>query len=329
MNMEAPFQSGATAALCPVCGTDSPAYRTLSSAFLKEELSKYYVTSPPAAFGFRDYEMHRCQQCTLEFASPLVEGDAVFYDWITRHSTYYPKERWEWPEVKKRLVVTPPRPLRVLELGSGSGIFLEFIRDLKNVKAVGLDVVASSVEQCGAKGLEVHAETLGAYARNPNRAFRSFDAIVAFHCLQHVADPKGLLVDMLQLLAPGGRIFLTTPYSPMSFETQWFDPLNHPPHHVTRWNRAAYLALAKPFGLDVALSMPSPPSLFDRVASAFNFAWNSPQRLQARNEILRCALKKPRLLLSEFFRQMRRERVGSAVAADVVLVQFSRIGDRR
>jgi SAM-dependent methyltransferase len=310
---------------CPVCGTPSSPRHFLPASFLKEQLSQYYLEELPTALQLRDYHMHACPRCTLEFAWPLVEGDSVFYDWITRHRTYYPDDRWEWGQTRERLAADV-RPVKLLEIGSGSGAFLASLHSLAHVTSIGLDPTEGSAELCRAKGLEVYAETLAGYAANPDHAIQSFDVVLAFHCLEHISDPRGLVADMLKLLAPGGRIFLSTPYSPMSFETIWYDPLNHPPHHMTRWNRSAYVALGRQFGLATSLSMPQPMPLLDRVASAFNFALNGPQRLQPRRQILARAMRKPRAFLTEMFRQAARDRIGGRVAADVVLIEYTHAG---
>ena len=290
---------------------------------MKDELARYYEEALPANLPMSDYFMYRCPRCTLEFAWPLEEGSSAFYDWITKHPTYYPDHRWEWGEVKDWLAAQSS-PLNLLEIGSGGGAFLKSLRDLEQVTAIGLDPTVGSAETCRVEGLEVYAETLADYAENPTHAVRNFDVIVAFHCLEHIEDPRGLVADMLKLLAPEGHLFLSTPYSPMSFEGPWFDPLNHPPHHMTRWNASAYKALAKQFGLHLHLHLPHTDRTLNRVAWAFNFSLNGPQHLQTRNQVLLRAIKKPRAFFAEVTRQIRRERVNGKTAPDVVLAILSR-----
>jgi len=71
------------------------------------------------------------------------------------------------------------------------------------------------------------------------------------------------------LLAPSGRLMISTPYSPMSLEENWFDPLNHPPHHITRWSEKPYEALAARTGLALTI-IPGPVrALSPRTAYAF------------------------------------------------------------
>jgi SAM-dependent methyltransferase len=76
-----------------------------------------------------------------------------------------------------------------------------------------------------------------------------FPVVTSFHCLEHVSQPVEFVRELLRATAPGGKLFLSTPYSPMSFESDWFDVLNHPPHHMARWNLAAYRKLAEILGV--------------------------------------------------------------------------------
>jgi 2-polyprenyl-3-methyl-5-hydroxy-6-metoxy-1,4-benzoquinol methylase len=52
---------------------------------------------------------------------------------------------------------------------------------------------------------------------------------------EHIAKPKEFVQEILSILHPLGNIYLSTPYSPMDFELEWYDVLNNPPHHMGRW----------------------------------------------------------------------------------------------
>ena len=164
-------------------------------------------------------------------------------------------------------------PDRLLEIGCGDGRFLELVKSLPRITSVGLDPTPSSAEMCRSKGLCVYAETLSEYVQRRPSELKGFDLVTAFHCLEHVSNPIGLMEEMRGMLAPGGRIYISTPYSPMSFEGAWFDPLNHPPHHMTRWNRRAYEHLAARLGLVPRFIMP-PRGVFEEACCRLSEAPN-------------------------------------------------------
>jgi 2-polyprenyl-3-methyl-5-hydroxy-6-metoxy-1,4-benzoquinol methylase len=307
---------------CPVCDSKTLIVRELNYPFLLSELEKYYSEKIDIDLSLVNYKVRRCESCSLEFASPMQGGSSEFYTWITNHKGYYPDIRWEWQEVISLIKHQSVASANLLEVGCGSGKFLE-LSQKNGIKAVGLDTTLTSVQQCKDKGLEVYPSTLEEFISSSDGNQHKFDYVVSFHCLEHVDDPKSLVKAMCSLLKPTGSIFLSTPYSPMSFETSWFDPLNYPPHHMTRWNTKSYGELAKQVGLKAEFIMPRASKLIDRVLSTLNYAWNSPANLVGRRAILLAALSKPHLTLIEIFRQLNREKLNNEVAADVVLVELT------
>ena len=307
---------------CPLCNSASKVRRELPKRLIRSALRECYDVPVPDSVPVPDYRMLFCPACTLEFACPLEAGSAPFYDWVTKQPNYYPEMRWEWG-VLREILAADSRPRRLLEVGCGDGNFLNLLKPLGHVSAIGLDTTKGSVEKCRAKHLEVYDRALDDYVRDSAATSNRFDVIVAFHCLEHLSDPKGIVRSMQELLAPGGSIFLSTPYSPMSWEGAWFDPLNHPPHHMTRWNEKSYKALGSHIGLEPTFRMPKPAPLTFRVAEALNFRWNGPQYPLSRRNVLKRALKNPSLWTKEVARQLFRERMNGAATANVVLVEFS------
>lgn len=308
---------------CPLCNSTSVIVKELSCSFILSELEKYYNEKINIDLALNSYQVRRCQCCSLEFASPMQGGTSEFYTWITNHESYYPDIRWEWQEVIRVIARQNIVSKNLLEVGCGSGKFLELTQGI-GINAVGLDTTLASVQQCKSKGLEVYNSILEEFVESCNVNQHKFDYIVSFHCLEHVEDPKSLVKAMYSVLNPSGGIFLSTPYSPMSFETSWFDPLNHPPHHMTRWNIKSYNELARQIGLKAEFIMPPAPKLIDRVLSTLNYGWNSPAKLMDKKAMFFSVLKKPHVMLNEIYRQLSRERLNGRVVADVVLVQLKK-----
>ena len=174
----------------------------------------------------------------------MTPGSKNFYEWIVRSHLYYPVKRWEWNQsihfVKQNSVKT------LLDVGCGSGAFLETVKNLK-LSSFGIDLDPISVSECKKKGISALAmpiETAAVELKN------SFDVITMFHVVEHLADPLNSLKQLSQCLNQSGAIIFSVPNSPMSFEANWIDPLNRPPHHLTRWNKSAILRLADLLGMN-------------------------------------------------------------------------------
>jgi 2-polyprenyl-3-methyl-5-hydroxy-6-metoxy-1,4-benzoquinol methylase len=309
---------------CLVCGSNANFVKPLKANFLRDQLGFYYGKRLPGHVGVINYDMLRCTSCSMEFAWPMQPGSEEFYEWVSRQARYYPTSRWEWHVVVKKLTQQKSSLLTILDVGCGEGEFLTMIQQIPNVVAVGVDATRKSVAECRARNLQVYHGLVERYLEEPNVGFKTFDVITLFHCLEHVRDPKHLIVTLLELLKPIGKIIVSTPYSPMSFEGRWFDPLNHPPHHLTRWNLKAYQALAHQLGLKMEASMPAANTTVKRAVDTLNLAWNGPRNLVSRQRMMARALCRSVTLTEEWLRQKKREKVDGQTAADVILVEFSR-----
>jgi 2-polyprenyl-3-methyl-5-hydroxy-6-metoxy-1,4-benzoquinol methylase len=289
------------------------------------ELSDYYDQRIDEDLNVSDYHLLQCRQCGLEYGSPMQPGSDLYYQWITGKPGYYPSDRWEWGAAIDRIKTSQSGTnIDILEIGCGSGRFLELARSVNSGRVVGLDTTTTSVDYCQNKGLEVYCESVESFLHRTSSQPSGFDFVVAFHCLEHVSNPKEFVASMAILLKPSGRLYLSTPYSPMSFEGIWFDPQNNPPHHLTRWNCRAYKELARQLNLKISFFMPPASSTLNRTLYALNLAWHGPSALVSRKKMFLSALAHPFDTLGEYIRQMNREKVDGETAADVVLVELTR-----
>lgn len=208
------------------------------------ELSRYFQSPCPPESVDCDYELFRCAETGLEFCSPALPGNKIFYSWISSFPNYYPKFRWEYGRVLARIRELGGAFLPLCDVGCGDGQFLSAASSTGSRDVFGLDFNKFAIEKCVSKGIPSFCGSIQE-ALDDNIVKRNhFPFVSSFHCLEHVEDPVAFVQELAQIMAPGGRIFLSTPASPMSFETAWFDIMNHPPHHMTRWNLASYQKMA-------------------------------------------------------------------------------------
>jgi len=111
-----------------------------------------------------------------------------------------------------------PSPVRVLDLGCGSGeLDMHLVRERRDIEILGLDVSET--------GIEI------ARRKVPNGQFRQQDftkplAIPGFEhwathavcteVMEHLDDPTSMLSNVRPLLAPGCKLVITVPAGPMS-----------------------------------------------------------------------------------------------------------------
>jgi 2-polyprenyl-3-methyl-5-hydroxy-6-metoxy-1,4-benzoquinol methylase len=117
------------------------------------------------------------------------------------------RPRWRALEAGKvRHLPRPKRGAKLLDLGCGSGDFLEFAHSA-GWQVVGVDPDPKAVAAARSRGLD--AREGGVEMLDPGR--ERFDGITLSHVIEHVHDPLAVLQACHRLLKPRGWIWLATP----------------------------------------------------------------------------------------------------------------------
>jgi len=295
--------------------------RDLPRAFLLERLTNYYSVPPPATAVECDYSLWECAETGLQFAWPMLPGNTVFYRWLAGFESYYPGSRWEYR--KTRAFLEPERAaggenFKVLDVGCGQGDFLQSLDFVANQNKFALDLNEPAVQECRRRGFQSFCGTIETAAAAGFLQLAGYSTVTSFHCLEHVEDPLAFVRSLVSATAPGGRVFISTPYSPMSFEADWFDIMNHPPHHMTRWNLVAYRRLAEILGVRMRWLVP-PSSVLRRTLNVFQLLRHGPNRSLGKAAQLKDLIIHFPALTRLYGKQKRRQPVG----ADVILIELT------
>jgi 2-polyprenyl-3-methyl-5-hydroxy-6-metoxy-1,4-benzoquinol methylase len=99
----------------------------------------------------------------------------------------------------------PPPGGSVAEIGCGYGVLLRLLCTA-GYQACGCEVSGKAVEFCRAQGLDV------VQGRVPGIPLPHgvFDVAIAMHVIEHVADPRGFVRELVELVRPGGALVLVT-----------------------------------------------------------------------------------------------------------------------
>jgi SAM-dependent methyltransferase len=97
--------------------------------------------------------------------------------------------------------------IKLLEVGPGSGAFLDAVREKVPGAAVfGVEPSPDAVKACRDRGLKVDQGYIGNFSGPA-----VIDCIAAFHVLEHALDPTGLLTELRKRLSAGGILFAEAP----------------------------------------------------------------------------------------------------------------------
>jgi 2-polyprenyl-3-methyl-5-hydroxy-6-metoxy-1,4-benzoquinol methylase len=138
-------------------------------------------------------ELARCYAATYSYST---------HDLIEREKRRRASALLDWSGV------IAGRAGRILDVGCMFGFLLDEARG-RGLIACGIELSPGAAQAAAAKGHDVFAGTIEAFARE--RPAPAFDAIFAQHVLEHVPDPRGFLAAARALLSPGGKLVLCVP----------------------------------------------------------------------------------------------------------------------
>jgi len=166
----------------------------------------------------------------------MLPGDEPFYVDLYRRGDFH--RALNFPRITRAEFTRIGELVRpgdkVLDVACGEG---GLARYLPHAIYVGLDPHSYAA----AAELDVRNETVAKHAASHPE---EYDAVCAFHSIEHVADPLNFTRDLKKCIRPGGRLCIVVP-SRMSAITEIPNfVLNAPPHHLSWWNEGALRAVA-------------------------------------------------------------------------------------
>lgn len=186
--------------------------------------------------------LYKCLDTNIEFFVPTnIYGDDHFYQKLQRFEWYYMDNKWEYNKVLNYVTAND----RVLEIGCGKGSFLKKIDSLTN-SSVGLELNSETVKTIRNKGYEVYNEDVKEHAKN-NMEY--YDVVASFQVMEHVPNPKAVILSSLECLKKGGIYIISVPNNDAFIKYDRDNYLNIPPHHMLRWNVKSLSTLPNIFNL--------------------------------------------------------------------------------
>ena len=128
--------------------------------------------------------------------------------------------------------IATPTEYPILDLGCGTGVFLELVRERGRVGR-GVELAEEAAHLARGKGLDVVEEDALQFLTAQNAS--SYSAVYCSHLIEHLTpfNARVLLEQCARVLAPQGRLLVLTP-NPVSLdvisETFWLDPTHVRPY---------------------------------------------------------------------------------------------------
>jgi len=219
------------------------------AAFSKEVVQRHTPSAETALL--------ECLKCGLQYFAPACPGDDDFYRELTTApgSQYvYIEDKWDFQEAAK--AINPDD--MVLDVACGAGSFLRTV-GAKGCEAVGIDINPAAVSAARSQGLSAHCVDLSDYAANH---VDRFDVVTAFQVIEHIAEVAPFVRSALACCKPGGKLILTVP-NRLRCSNDQFEPLDCPPHHMSRWTSTQFHWLAEFFSCRIVDLKFEPATMYD------------------------------------------------------------------
>ena len=221
-----------------------------------------------------DYEVIECNTCGFKHIVPIpsVEELEIIY-----REEYYSKDKplyiersiedqeW-WDLVFSERFDTFEEVLkedcrRILDIGSGPGIFLQFGKN-RGWDVLGIEPSAQAAEHSRSLGIEI---VEGFLTPEIAEEIGKYDVVHLNEVLEHVPDPKAILQIVGDLLSPSGIICIMVPndYNPFQDALRSVCGYNPwwvvPPHHINYFNFDSLSALLTNNGFSIIVKDASFP----------------------------------------------------------------------
>ena len=160
------------------------------------------------------FDVVACAECGLVYVSPRPGPAALrahYNDDGSSRVRYYleaePADRRSFAELLEALERLRPRRGRLLDVGPNVGTCLALARE-RGWEVAGVEINADAARHCReTRALDVRDGTLDEGPFPP----ASFAAVLMADVIEHLPDPRRALVQVRELLEPGGLVAISTP----------------------------------------------------------------------------------------------------------------------
>jgi len=192
---------------------------------------------------FKSISLYKCNDTGYKFYYPFTSiGDKEFYEDLSKNRPNYYSNRWEHKKALKFI----ESDKSVLEIGSGFGAFLKFLKENK-IEAKGLELNPHAVLKCLEEGLDVKQKLIQEEAEI---SINGYDVVCSFQVLEHITEVHSFIESSIEVIKKNGKLIIGVPNNnPFLFINDKYHTLNLPPHHAGLWDKNSLKSLEKLFSL--------------------------------------------------------------------------------
>lgn len=193
--------------LCPICHVDHGS-KVISEAHYDEEALDGFAFASRKVPEYMHFRLMHCPHCDVIYANPIPSLETIQQEYekaefdSSLEAAYAARS---YINHLKTELKTPVNGGRALDIGTGSGDFLEELQSIGFAQVEGIEPSLAPIQ--AAKG-SIRPFIRHGVFEGQNYPSNHFDLISCFQTLEHLRTPKELADRAYQLLKPGGMIFL-------------------------------------------------------------------------------------------------------------------------
>jgi 2-polyprenyl-3-methyl-5-hydroxy-6-metoxy-1,4-benzoquinol methylase len=205
-------------------------------------------------------DIHRCNSCGVSYRNPRPTLQAI-KESLDESPAY---ARWQTEDKVRNSLWAKRLHLvnryvdggKLLDVGTGDGKFFEFAE--KSFDVVGTEISKAALQYVASRSLNVLFGDLDELGL----ASSSFDAITMWHVLEHFTEPGRYLRRAVDLLKPGGALFIAVPNelvpiwkTQLGLRGSYFGPISFTSEiHITHFTEPVLRRFLRSLGLVVLAS---------------------------------------------------------------------------
>lgn len=166
------------------------------------------------------FSIVKCKKCGLVYSTPRLSKKSlsIIYDQsydevenVVEHvnkikSNNFIRRIYNIITAEYRGEVIRKATGKVLDIGCGRGMLLEEIKE-RGCEVYGTEVNPKSQKICEKKGIKFYSGEVEELKFDDN----FFDTVILWHVVEHLEKPQQTIQEILRILKPGGRLFISTP----------------------------------------------------------------------------------------------------------------------
>jgi 2-polyprenyl-3-methyl-5-hydroxy-6-metoxy-1,4-benzoquinol methylase len=236
--------------LCPLCQSDNTELHAQAT-------DVEYATTTDV------YSFYNCAACDILFVSPMLD-DQLDLIYPNNYYAFDGAQQSFAQKIKDKLDLRLFRKitehfhsdtaLNILDVGGGNGWLLDLFTQLdrKFGETWVVDLDAKAQEKARAKGHHFHLGPVEEFTYDGK-----FDIVLMLNLIEHVKDPRAVLLQIKSLLSENGKVLIKTPNF-KSLDAKLFKNNNwggfHTPRHFVLFTQSSFERLAQEVGLEITQS---------------------------------------------------------------------------